>query len=287
MKLIYQEHSLKSGIYKIVSTHTNRIYVGQAKEFKARWNGHKRSLLNGKHQNKFIQADFNKCREELGHDNFLEFHVLEILEGSTKEERSVREKQWIAHWFDNGKQCYNLTLKAVSREGSHNKKPRSEASRAKIADSLKTKHKEDAQFHEQAMMRVREMNLAHRKQYNVTFISPDGVAHGPLSDIVAIRAFCKSQELSCDSMISLARGNAKSCNGWILADNAGYKYQRGNFTGKGGNVKNWSVTLISPTGEQYHNIVNLAVFAREQKLGSGIYGLARGDYASYHGWTRG
>jgi len=123
MKLIYNEHSIKSGIYKILNTHTDRIYIGQAKEFKNRWKGHQRSLLNNKHQNRFLQADFNKCREELGHDDFLEFHVLEVLEGSTKEERNKREEELIALWFDGGKQCYNLTLKAVSREGCPSRNP--------------------------------------------------------------------------------------------------------------------------------------------------------------------
>jgi len=123
VKFAYEQHSLKSGIYKIVNAQTNRIYVGQAKEFKARWNGHKRSLLNNKHQNQFLQSDFNKCREELGHDDFLEFHVLEVMENSTKEERNKREEELIVQWFDGGKQCYNLTLKAVSREGCPSKNP--------------------------------------------------------------------------------------------------------------------------------------------------------------------
>ena len=123
MKFIYQEHANLSGIYKILNTHTSRIYIGQAKLLKVRWNQHKSSLLNSKHQNRFLQADFKKCREELGHDDFLEFHVLEMMEGSTKEERGLREEHWIAQWFDSGKQCYNLIPKAISREGCPSKNP--------------------------------------------------------------------------------------------------------------------------------------------------------------------
>lgn len=123
MKFVYEEHSLKSGIYKIINTHTNRIYIGQTQSFKKRWYQHSRSLKNGKHQNKFLLNDFNKCREELGHDDFLEFHILEVMEGSTKESRNIREEGLIAQWFDGGKQCYNLTLKAVSREGCPSKNP--------------------------------------------------------------------------------------------------------------------------------------------------------------------
>ena len=72
MKFIYELHANKPGIYKIINTRTNRIYVGQAKEFKKRWFGHRTSLLSGKHFNKFLLADFNKCKTELGNDDFLE-----------------------------------------------------------------------------------------------------------------------------------------------------------------------------------------------------------------------
>jgi hypothetical protein len=104
MKLFYAQQSLKSGIYKILNTHTNRIYIGQAKRFKQRWSQHKYHLLKGSHGNTFFQHDFNKCKEELGHDDFLEFHVLEVMEGSTKEARNKREEQT----YDELKSCFEV-----------------------------------------------------------------------------------------------------------------------------------------------------------------------------------
>lgn len=118
MKFNYQSHSLKPGIYKITNTHTGRIYIGQAKEFKSRWKGHSSSLRSGKHQNKFLQNDFNKCKEELGHDDFLVFEIIEVMEGSTKKERSDREEIEIAKYFDNCKVCYNIKEKAGDTERS-------------------------------------------------------------------------------------------------------------------------------------------------------------------------
>jgi group I intron endonuclease len=118
VKLNYEDHSLKSGIYKILNTHTNRIYIGQASRFAERWYSHKRSLLGNIHQNKFLLNDFVKCREELGHDDFLEFHVLEVMEGSTKEERNKREEEWIAQHWDKQELCYNFKQKATSKERS-------------------------------------------------------------------------------------------------------------------------------------------------------------------------
>jgi group I intron endonuclease len=125
MKFNYEGNSLKSGIYKILNTHNGRVYIGSSARFKARWqDGHAKHLLKGKHQNRFIQADYDKCRDTFGHDDFLEFHVIEVMEGSTKEERKIHEQKWLDQYFDNGKQCYNLKpLASVSREDVPSKKP--------------------------------------------------------------------------------------------------------------------------------------------------------------------
>lgn len=125
MKLNYEGNSLKGGIYKIVNSHNGRIYIGSTSRFQTRWwNGHAKSLLKEKHQNRFLQADFNKCRAELGHDDFLEFSILEIMEESTKEERKLCEQKWLDQYFDNGNQCYNLkALAVVSREAVPSRDP--------------------------------------------------------------------------------------------------------------------------------------------------------------------
>jgi single-strand DNA-binding protein len=120
MRFIYEEHSLKPGIYKILNIYTNRVYIGQAKEFKERWRGHKYALLNNKHQNKFLLNDFNKCREELGHDDFLEFHVLEVMEGSTKEERNKQEQFYIHAIWGQRDGCYNFKQKIEAKERQRN-----------------------------------------------------------------------------------------------------------------------------------------------------------------------
>lgn len=118
MKLHDEENLLKPGIYKILNTHNNRIYIGQAKQFKSRWRDHSRSLLNGKHCNRFFRNDFAKCKEELGHDNFIEFYILEVMEGSSKEQRNHREEWWIAQYYDNQGQCYNFKQKTEAKERS-------------------------------------------------------------------------------------------------------------------------------------------------------------------------
>lgn len=107
------------GIYIIFNSHNWRIYVGSTMRFKTRWNdGHVRSLLLNKHSNKFLQADFNKCKTLLGNDDFLEFHIIQNMPGSTKQERLGEEEKWLKVHFDHGKNCYNLCDRAISREGT-------------------------------------------------------------------------------------------------------------------------------------------------------------------------
>lgn len=121
----YQGLSKSSGIYVIFNNYNWRIYVGSTKQFFKRWkDGHISSLFKAKHQNKFLQADFNKCKELLGHDDFLEFHILKDMPESTREERLLEEEKWLKVHFDNGKQCYNLSDRAFSREGFTDKKQR-------------------------------------------------------------------------------------------------------------------------------------------------------------------
>lgn len=118
MEYRYEGNSLKSGIYKITNKLNGRIYIGSAKEFKERWKQHLSSLRNQKHSNKFLQADFNKCGEEV-----LVFEVIEVTDGKNKEERLLIEEGYIKQHYDSGISCYNLCNRAISREGCKDKNP--------------------------------------------------------------------------------------------------------------------------------------------------------------------
>lgn len=140
----YNGLSKSSGVYIIFNNHNWRLYVGSTVEFKNRWTvGHYKSLLKEKHSNKFLQADFLKCRELLGHDDFLEFHVLEHIPNSTREERLQVEEKWLKIHFDGGKNCYNLTDKAISREGFSDKKIRKNPWIDHVHPRLGTHHTEE------------------------------------------------------------------------------------------------------------------------------------------------
>ncbi len=109
MLFFYEGYSLTPSIYEIRNRHTNRSYIGQTIHPKDRWTrGHKQSLLRNVHGNQYLQNDFNKCFEQLGHTNFLEFHIIEPLPDSTREKRDKREAYWLKKYKKYTK-VYNLT----------------------------------------------------------------------------------------------------------------------------------------------------------------------------------
>jgi group I intron endonuclease len=51
------------GIYKIINTITNKVYIGSSVNLEKRVNGHFSSLRSNKHENKHLQYSFNKYGE--------------------------------------------------------------------------------------------------------------------------------------------------------------------------------------------------------------------------------
>ena len=95
MLFFYDNKFTNSGIYEIRNRVTNRSYIGQSCKLKNRWQDHKQTLTNGRKTNSFLLADYKKCKDMLGNDDFLEYHIIDVLEGASKEERLSREEYWI------------------------------------------------------------------------------------------------------------------------------------------------------------------------------------------------
>jgi group I intron endonuclease len=136
----YSGASKTPAIYEIRNRHTHRSYVGQTTEPKNRWNGHKTSLLRGKHSNSYLQADFNRSLEVLGHDNFLEFHVIEALPGSTQEKRNDRELYWMREYVKHGYKLYNIDFEC-NGDYVKSKETKQKISQAHIGKALSEEHK--------------------------------------------------------------------------------------------------------------------------------------------------
>lgn len=54
---------MKSGIYEILNTVNSKLYIGSAVRLKKRFTGHLNLLRRGKHNNRHLQAAFNKYGE--------------------------------------------------------------------------------------------------------------------------------------------------------------------------------------------------------------------------------
>lgn len=96
------------GIYCIECVPTKKKYIGQSRNIKSRWYGHKSDLRANRHGNKYLQYAFNKYKEE-------DF-IFTILEHCTLEELTDKEVYWIAK-FKTHNNRYGFNQSAPSEKG--------------------------------------------------------------------------------------------------------------------------------------------------------------------------
>lgn len=94
---------MTAGIYKIVNTVNNRIYIGSSMNLCSRKNRHFNELRKNKHINHYLQNDFNKCGEK----NFV-FEIIEEYDLITLNELLILEQYYINNFYDKQLNCYNI-----------------------------------------------------------------------------------------------------------------------------------------------------------------------------------
>jgi group I intron endonuclease len=92
----------KVGIYKIINTLNNRIYIGSSINLEKRRYDHFNDLKNNRHDNQFIQNDYNKCKPE----NFV-FEI--ILETDCLDLLLDFEQSYLDEYWDGKINCYNIS----------------------------------------------------------------------------------------------------------------------------------------------------------------------------------
>jgi group I intron endonuclease len=316
MEYKHEGHSLKSGIYRIINKLNGRIYIGSSKEFKRRWKQHTYSLRSQKHQNKFLQADFNKCGEEA-----FVFEVVETTDGKTKEERLMTEGGYIKQYYDKGVNCYNLCDRAISRESTKNKNPEetskkiSAATKAMWADPIKAEQiktamknaladPETSQRHQEGRVRSWENNQERRdaasqrmseRMANNTAETEKIIELLKASQPKGRETFKKRMKEDVElrqTYVDIAKKKAEKLNERYKND-ADYKAkmdQKSKENIKAFNeeqAKNIPVKppLVSPTGDLHSNIRSLNAFAKEHDLdSSALYKLYSGKLNEVKGW---
>lgn len=90
---------MKTGIYAIVNTRLNRVYVGESINVFARMQGHKSMIL---------QADWKDIAKDYkdNQKNF-KFIILELMKNPTKRQLRGKEGEWIAKFIMDGYSPYN------------------------------------------------------------------------------------------------------------------------------------------------------------------------------------
>ena len=296
------DNNLNAGVYQIRNVLNNRVYIGSTIDFKVRWQQHIKNLRKNKHNNCFLQADFNKC----GEPAFV-FEVVEVTENKTKEQRLLVEKWYIEQHF--GKQCYNLRINPCSRDEGKDKNP--EVSKKRRSEALKRRYQDPEQkerlsarfrelwqqpeYREKILEHVRSPEsvqkfkdscrskeamskmAASKAKHWGRIISPTGVVF----DITNMCKFCREHGLCKQSMMSLFKNKDVhyACGGWRLYDDKligvpfipEYSWEK-------------PFKLVAPDGSVVEG-KNLTKFCREHKLNQGdMYAVLYGKGKSYKGW---
>jgi group I intron endonuclease len=286
MKACYYEHSNKGGIYKIINTTNERIYIGSAKGFKQRYSQHVGSLLKGTHHNKFLQGDFNKC----GSDAF-EFHVIEVVNG-VKEERIIAEQRHVDLHYDDQKLCYNLQkTRMPSVEGYKQK----EKQRLRKSQILKERWKSNPEFRE-TMLKAntgRPMPKSVRAALLESLVGNKHMLGKKLSEETKEkqRIYAKKRGMSEKTR----EAQRKAVAGRKLTDEHKMKISFGNkgripsekqiHATSQANSKTYDVILVSPEGTKHGPIHNLRKFCLCYGiLDSKIRCVMKGTRNQHKGW---
>ena len=103
------------GIYCINNTANNKKYIGLSRDIRRRWNEHKSDLRNNKHNNIYLQREWNIYGEDV-----FEFIIVELCDPSKiceREQYYIVEYHTLSHEsgynFTNGGECCATTSKKV------------------------------------------------------------------------------------------------------------------------------------------------------------------------------
>ena len=116
-------------VYRIVNSANERTYIGSTVHANTRLRVHRRSLQDGKHHNRHLQRDWNKCGDAV--------FVFESLVTCRLDNRKMREQEFIDAYILNGMPLYNQKPSAGSREGFRS--VTSEETKMKLRQAWKTR----------------------------------------------------------------------------------------------------------------------------------------------------
>lgn len=293
------ENRYSSGIYQIRNIINNKVYIGSAFILYDRFRSHKSSLNSNKHNNNHLQKSYNKY----GSESFT-FEVLEVLDNIDNIYKI--EQDYIRILFGTG--CYNINIETspskslIEYNDSRKKKisllsPKNEefefsslcecsrvikcsvSSISRLYKGINRSCKgwrkiEDRDYDYKNYRKVKNKGA---KLHDVKLLGPNGIVYGPIFNM---EEFARNHNLNSSVFSNIINGRTRYSNGWSL-------YTGGLSKPLEKNAKEYKLTLISPTGDEFKNIKNLTKFCKEQKLPiSSIRDLINGKIKrnNYKGW---
>lgn len=296
------------GIYSIKNISNGRIYIGSSIKMWKRKQSHFCSLENGTHINSFLLNDYKKC----GKENFV-FEVLHFLpENSTKQEILVAEQEYVNKYYDNQKQCYNLTNivkdtrlfvknKENSKENDKRKIKYSVERKIKQKNGIEKSQKENIKLWEEHKKRVDlarslrwDKEISERKK--ITVVNLDSKEE--IEILTSYKQFCKDKNLSYESFHQMVVGKVKTCGGWyIKGTDPTYHSQKGEIRkplseehkqkiSSGNKLHDHTgKVVVSPEGKSYIIPSNLTSFCEEHDLPRTTLGyMLKGERDNCKGW---
>lgn len=118
------QDEVRSGIYCIENTVSNKKYIGQSVNIEDRWRRHITELRNGKHHNSHLQNTWNKYGE-----NSFKFYILEYCD---IDELDEKERYYIK-LYNTMDRDYGYNLQSGGQATNHH----SDESKKKISESNK------------------------------------------------------------------------------------------------------------------------------------------------------
>jgi len=281
----FEGNSRSGGIYEIVNEKTGLRYIGQTKEFKARWNQHRQGLRKGKHRNKHLLGSYNKWIDILGHDDFIYFGIIEVMNNSTKEERNVREEWWINTAQEHHINLYNKQMEPTKqgpKVDSHN--PASTRNKLSIIMQGKTPWNKGKKCPEISGDHHGMFGKHHTDEAKAKM----SASHKGKSTWNKGKSF---SEEARQKMSQAAKGRESWNKGLSASEEQKQKQSiamKGKMTGLNHpNAKIYeNIELLAPDGTLYTRIDCLSIFAKEHNLlSSGLLLLLQGKSKTYKDWS--
>lgn len=194
-----------SVIYKIECLPTGKVYIGQTQRSgKRRWYEHISDLRGNKHDNKHMQASFNKYGE-----NAFAFSILEICVTGIDE----KEKYWYEHYCNTLGRKKVFNARNIDKSSFGIKKVFTPEHKANMSQSRQKFCHTDEYRQKISDSKKGVRNKKKLKPY--TLVDPDGYIH----DVTDLPAFCKEHNLRRFDIYAIKSGSQQSTKGWTIIKN--------------------------------------------------------------------